>query len=93
MTRLQYDTDTGRVVRDDKPKRNKKVEFKFDERTRVTQQERDEYESRPTHTPDGVPIENPPDVILVSRAWYDSIRQEVTALRDTLHRLTRSESD
>lgn len=52
-----------------------------------------ESETRPTHTPEGAPIETPPDVILVSRAWYDSIREEVQGLRETLHRLTRLESD
>lgn len=52
-----------------------------------------EPETRPTHTQEGVPIETPPDVILVSRAWYDAIREEVQGLRETLRRVTKRESD
>lgn len=52
--------------------------------------------SPPTHTPDGVPIERPPDVIVVSRHWYEGVTRTVEALREELEayrKTTRRETD
>ena len=52
--------------------------------------ERGVVETENTHTGDGLPIETPPDTLLVSRSWYENALNTIRELREELDAYRRA---